>query len=84
MKSLSIFSTDAFKRIKSGEGNWEQMVPDFVDRIIKEKCLFGYCGLKPDEKDNSEDPALAAARAIEHTQRINNLVYKQVNPSPHT
>ena len=68
-KVLSIFSTDAFKRIKSGEGNWEQMVPDFVDRIIKEKCLFGYCGLKPDERDNSEDPALAAARAIEqHTE----------------
>ena len=43
-KVLSIFSTEAFKRIKSGEGNWEQMVPDFVDRIIKEKCLFGYCG----------------------------------------
>ena len=68
-KVLSIFSTDAFKRIKSGLGNWEQMVPDFVDRIIKEKCLFGYCGLKPNEKDNSEDPALAAARAIEkHTR----------------
>ena len=68
-KVLSIFSTDAFKRIKSGEGNWEQMVPDFVARVIKEKCLFGYCGLKSDEKDNSEDPALAAARAIEqHTE----------------
>ena len=68
-KVLSIFSSEAFKRIKSGEGNWEQMVPDFVDRIIKEKCLFGYCGLKPKKKNNNEDPALAAARAIEqHTE----------------
>ena len=51
--------------IKSGEGEWEKMVPDFVDRIIKEKCLFGYCGLKPQDEANTEDPALAAARAIE-------------------
>ena len=51
--------------IKSGDGEWEKMVPDFVDRIIKEKCLFGYCGLKPEDKTNAEDPALAAARAIE-------------------
>ena len=37
----------------------------FVDRIIKEKCLVGYCGLKPECKTNTEDPALAAARAIQ-------------------
>ena len=62
---LSIFSTEAFKRIKSGDGEWEHMVPDFVDRIIKDKCLFGYCGIKPNDKEDGEDPALAAARAIE-------------------
>ena len=62
---LSIFSTEAFKMIKSGDGEWEKMVPDFVDRIIKEKCLFGYCGLEPEGRTNFEDPALAAARAIE-------------------
>ena len=62
---LSIFSTEAFKMIKSGDGEWEKMVPDFVDRIIKEKCLFGYCGQRPEDKINTEDPALAAARAIE-------------------
>lgn len=64
---LSIFSTEAFRRINSGEGDWEKMVPDFVDRIIKEKCLFGYCGTKPHNSDNNEDPALAAARAIEQS-----------------
>tara|TARA_B100000780_G_scaffold126526_1_gene88708 strand:+ start:2977 stop:4464 length:1488 start_codon:yes stop_codon:yes gene_type:complete len=61
---LSIFSTDALKRIKSGDENWEDMVPTFVDQIIKEKCLFGYCGSKP-SIENKEDPAAAAARAIE-------------------
>ena len=24
------------------EGEWEDMVPEGVDEIIKEKCLFGY------------------------------------------
>lgn len=61
---LSIFSTDALKRIKSGDENWEDMVPTFVDQIIKEKCLFGYCGSKP-SIENKVDPAAAAARAIE-------------------
>jgi hypothetical protein len=61
---LSIFSTEALKRIKSGDSNWEDMVPTFVDQIIKEKCLFGYCGTHP-SKGNTEDPATAAARAIE-------------------
>ncbi len=61
---LSIFSTEALKRIKSGDSNWEDMVPTFVDQIIKEKCLFGYCGTQP-SKGNTEDPATAAARAIE-------------------
>jgi hypothetical protein len=64
---LSIFSTEAFKRIKSGEGGWEEMVPGFVDRIIKENCLFGYCGVQPNKDGNEEDPALAAARAIEQS-----------------
>jgi hypothetical protein len=51
--------------IKNGDTNWESMVPTFVDQIIKEKCLFGYCGVKPNTS-HSEDPAKAAAKAIEH------------------
>jgi hypothetical protein len=61
---LSIFSTEAFRMIKNGEENWESLVPTFVDQIIKEKCLFGYCGVKPNKK-SAEDPAEAAARAID-------------------
>ena len=64
-KVLGIFSKDALKLIKSGDNGWESMVPDFVDRIIKEKCLFGYCGV-PFETPSGpqEDAADAAARAI--------------------
>jgi hypothetical protein len=41
------------------------MVPDFVDTVIKEKCLFGYCGLpSADSTDRVDDPAEAAAKAI--------------------
>ena len=62
---LSIFSKDALEMIKSGDDGWEVMVPDFVDRIIKEKCLFGFCGVAPaGEKSKPEDAAKAAARAI--------------------
>lgn len=39
---LDIFSREALKRIKTGEGGWEEMVPAYVDNIIKENALFGY------------------------------------------
>ncbi len=61
---LSIFSRQALESIKQGGEEWIDMVPDFVDRIIKEKCLFGFCGVnKPGASE--VDPAEAAARAIE-------------------
>ena len=60
---LNIFSKEALRRIKSGDEGWENMVPDFVDRVIKEKCLFGYCGTNA-PKAEAEDAAAAAARAI--------------------
>ncbi|MEC8402027.1 MAG: TonB-dependent receptor [Bacteroidota bacterium] len=63
---LSIFSRKALESIKNGGEDWVDMVPDFVDRIIKENCLFGFCGVsKPDNDPATEDPAEAAARAIE-------------------
>ena len=61
---LSIFSREALSLIKKGHDGWEQMVPDFVDHVIKEKCLFGYCGMKKSEGRDLEDAAAAAARAI--------------------
>jgi hypothetical protein len=62
---LSIFSKDALSRIKAGDSGWENLVPDFVDTVIKEKCLFGYCGLPASlDPDRVDDPAEAAAKAI--------------------
>ena len=40
---LKIFSRKVLNLIKENkEGEWEDMVPNGVDKIIKEKCLFGY------------------------------------------
>jgi hypothetical protein len=62
---LGIFSREALALIKSGNDGWESMVPDFVDRVIKEKCLFGYCGIPYQSPTGpQEDTAEAAARAI--------------------
>ena len=41
-KYLNIFSTEVLKMLKKGEGEWEDMVPTYVDNIIKEKKLFGF------------------------------------------
>ena len=60
---MGIFSREALKLIRTGQTGWEKMVPDFVDRIIKEKKLFGYHG-KAIGNSSSEDIAAAAARAI--------------------
>ncbi len=65
---LSIFSRTALESIKRGDDAWVDMVPDFVDRVIKENCLFGFCGTdKPDASSPGENPAEAAARAIEQS-----------------
>ncbi|MCB0761293.1 MAG: TonB-dependent receptor [Flavobacteriales bacterium] len=39
---LDIFSKDCLEMIKSGKSGWEQMVPTYVDTIIKDNNLFGY------------------------------------------
>jgi len=39
---LGIFSTKVLKMIKSGQSGWEEMVPTYVDMIIKKNKLFGY------------------------------------------
>ena len=40
---LKIFSRKVLALIKENkEGKWEDMVPSGVDKIIKDKCLFGY------------------------------------------
>ena len=39
---LSIFSRDALEKIRSGDNNWESMVPERVVALIKERGLLGY------------------------------------------
>lgn len=40
---LSIFSRKVLQLLHDNkQGEWEHMVPEGVDEIIKEKCLFGY------------------------------------------
>jgi hypothetical protein len=38
----NIFSRDVLRKIRSGEEGWESCLPQYVDRVIKEKELFGY------------------------------------------
>jgi hypothetical protein len=61
---MGIFSREALELIRTGKPGWEEMVPDFVDRIIKKKRLFGYSGKADKAISSSEDIAAAAARAI--------------------
>jgi hypothetical protein len=39
---LSIFSRDVLRKIRSGDGDWEEMVPAAVAEMIRERGLFGY------------------------------------------
>lgn len=39
---LSIWSREVLRKIRTGEGGWEESLPTYVDKIIKEKGLFGY------------------------------------------
>ena len=41
-KVLQIFSRDILSMIKNKEENWSEGVPEGVDKIIKEKKLFGF------------------------------------------
>jgi len=39
---LNIFSTKVLRMIKKDKEGWENMVPTYVDNIIKENNLFNY------------------------------------------
>lgn len=39
---LQIFSREVLRMIKDGEEGWEEMLPTYVDNIIKDNQLFGY------------------------------------------
>lgn len=39
---LNIFSRDVLHMIEAGETGWEELIPEGVATIIKDKALFGY------------------------------------------
>jgi hypothetical protein len=39
---LDIYSKDALDMIQNGYAGWEELVPTYVDTIIKDNQLFGY------------------------------------------
>ncbi|WP_338733760.1 TonB-dependent receptor [Mangrovimonas cancribranchiae] len=41
-KNLSVFSRKVLKKISDGEQDWENMLPEGVSKLIKEKNLFGF------------------------------------------
>jgi hypothetical protein len=47
---LHIYSRQVLKMIRDGEEGWEDMVPTYVDTIIKENELFGYKQTEPETK----------------------------------
>ncbi len=52
---LQIFSVKVLQMIKSGEPGWEEMVPGFIDELIKSKGLFSYSTLDlPKKKEVTE------------------------------
>jgi hypothetical protein len=46
---LKIYSRNCLQMIKDGTPGWEDMVPTYVDTIIKDKKLFGYTGEAADK-----------------------------------
>ena len=48
---LHIFSPKVLSMIRSGEAGWEEMVPPYVDTMIKDNRLFGY---RPPEEERSK------------------------------
>ncbi|MCS6821578.1 MAG: TonB-dependent receptor [Microscillaceae bacterium] len=65
---LGIFSDNVLQMIKEGRSGWEEMVPDNVARVIKEKCLFGYV---PNEKETpTPKNTLSGLRINEITQEL--------------
>jgi hypothetical protein len=48
---IDIYSKDVLDLIKHGHTGWENMVPAYVDSIIKDNKLFGF---DPERKPNPD------------------------------
>ncbi len=61
---LDIYSKDVLDMIKHGHMGWENMVPAYVDTIIKDNRLFGF------EPDRKPDPGYVPPTLVKE-QRVN-------------
>lgn len=52
---LNVYSRECLRMIKCGETGWEEMVPTYVDTIIKENQLFGYNENNSEKKVQSSE-----------------------------
>lgn len=52
---MHIFSREVLKRITTGEGGWEEMLPEGISEIIKKKDLFIRKEEVPEEEEVEED-----------------------------
>ena len=57
---LDIFSKQVLQMIREGQSGWENMVPPYVDNMIKDNHLFGY---KPTEADKRTNGRKEKAKA---------------------
>jgi hypothetical protein len=53
-KVLNIYSKEVLNMIRQGETGWEEMVPPYVDNMIKDNRLFGYKPTKEDKAAKKE------------------------------
>jgi hypothetical protein len=57
---LHIYSKEVLRMIKDGEAGWEELVPPYVDKMIKDNNLFGYT---PTSKDRAQLSRKSPAKA---------------------
>jgi hypothetical protein len=58
-KVLHIFSKAVLDMVRSGTPGWENMVPPYVDNMIKDNRLFGYTPTKEDQTAARKEGAKA-------------------------
>jgi hypothetical protein len=62
---IDIYSKDVLEMIKHGYSGWEDMVPSYVDTIIKDNRLFEY------DPSTSPDPNYIPPSSRQKQQRVN-------------
>jgi hypothetical protein len=56
---LHIFSKEVLQMIREGRSGWEELVPPYVDNMIKDNKLFGYMPTQQDKQEAEQEKAKA-------------------------